>query len=268
MGPTERSSPVVVECPHAGLEVPADVRSLLLHDEPSMRRDADLDVDRLVGDVTSTGALLLEARVSRYVVDLNRAPDDVDPLLFGPAFGRRGVPRGVLWRVTTEGRPLLPRALSTAEAAARVERYHAPYHATLERTIAALRERHRAVVVLALHSMPSSGRVAGSDAFVRRADVVPGTRGRTSADPRFVEEVDRHFRDAGYSVRHDDPYRGGYTTGHYGRPRDGVHAIQIELSRALYLDEATLVARDGDVQRLRRQIAALAERLATVATTR
>ena len=74
----------------------------------------------------------------------------------------------------------------------------------------------------------------------RRADVVPGTRGRKSASPRFIDAVDRHARARGWSVRHDEPYAGGFTTQHYGRPGDRVHAVQLELSRYLYLDEETL----------------------------
>lgn len=258
---------MVVECPHAGLDVPAELGSLLLHEPAGLRRDADLDVDRICLDVPGASAILLSAHVSRHVVDLNRAPDDIDPLVFGPAYARKGSPRGAVWRVATDGRPLLRRPLTRAEIDQRIESYHAPYHAALERTITELRARYEHVVILALHSMPSSGRAAESLA-APRADVVPGTRGRTSADPRLIDAVDLHFRDAGYSVRHDDPYRGGYTTGHYGRPERGVHAIQIELNRALYLDEATCISREADVARLRREISALVDRLATLLVRR
>lgn len=261
-GSTDRSLPVIVECPHAGLDVPAELASVLAHEKGAVRRDADLDVDRICADVPGAGAMLLVASISRFVTDLNRAPDDIDPLVFGPSHARKGAPRGAVWRVSTDGRPLLRRALTRAEVESRIATFHAPYHAALERTIAALRQKHDEVVILALHSMPSSGRSSESPLVVPRADVVPGTRGRTSADARFIDAVDLHFRDAGYTVRHDDPYRGGYTTGHYGRPTEGVHAIQIELNRALYLDESRCVSRDEDIARLRREIASLVRRLA------
>lgn len=260
--PTGEGVPVVVECPHSGLQVPPEVESTLVLDAHALRRDADLDVDGLCAEVTSVGATLLRATVSRYVVDLNRAPDDLDPLLFGMAHGRRGVPRGAVWRVTTDGSPLLRRPLQHEEVDERIARYHAPYHRALAETLETLRARHGVVLVLALHSMPSAGRVPGSEAWLRRADVVPGTRGRSSASPRLIDCVDAHFRDAGYSVRHDDPYRGGYTTGHYGRPAEGVHAIQIELNRALYLDEHSLARREDEVVRLRRELARLVSRVA------
>ena len=100
---------------------------------------------------------------------------------------------------------------------------------------------------------------------VVRADVVPGTRGRTSAASVYIDCADALFRGAGLSIRHDDPYRGGFTTGHYGRPVDDVHAIQIELSRALYLEEVTLVRRDAGVASLRKLITTLSSELGAIA---
>jgi N-formylglutamate amidohydrolase len=87
--------------------------------------------------------------------------------------------------------------------------------------------------------MPSAGRRLLGGEEVRRADVVPGTRGRSTADGRIIDLIDSHFRDAGLTVKHDDPYRGGWTTSNYGAPRRGQHAVQIELNRALYVDEQT-----------------------------
>jgi N-formylglutamate amidohydrolase len=109
--------------------------------------------------------------------------------------------------------------------------------------------------------MPSIGRASHGDTGVRRADIVPGTRGRSTADPRVIDLVDSHFRAAGLTVRHDDPYRGGYTTGHYGQPRAGVHAIQIEINRALYVNEATGEPLEGDFERLSKLMTELALRL-------
>lgn len=263
--PTRGEVPVLVECPHAGLEVPNDLASAIGGTATSRRRDADLAVDRLCEGVGEAGATRLVARLSRYVVDLNRAPDDVDPLLHGPAFDRRGPPRGVVWRVSADGRPITKRSLSEDEVRERVATYHRPYHDVLASTLLAMRARHGIVVLVALHSMPSFARVPGTDEIVRRADVVPGSRGRTTCDPRYVDEVDRFFRAGGFSVRHDDPYRGGFSTAHYGRPADGVHAIQIELSRALYLDEASLQLREAEADRLRDTITSLVAKLGELA---
>ncbi len=234
--PIDGPSPLIVEVPHAGLGVP---ESLGLRATREARlRDADLYVDELYADAPSRGASLLSAKLSRYVVDLNRGPDDVDAATVPehPA-PRASQPRGVVWRMGTDGRPVLERPLTMDELDARLDAYYRPYHARLTQAIDEARARFGQAVVIAGHSMPSVGRSVRGGPGIPRADIVPGTRGRTSADRALIALVDGHFRRAGLRVEHDRPYRGGFTTGHYGRPREGVHVIQIELSRALYLDE-------------------------------
>ena len=113
-----------------------------------------------------------------------------------------------------------------------------------------MHKEHGRVVILAAHSMPSAGRRVFGGRQVRRADVVPGTRGRSTADGRIIDFIDAHFRGAGLSVKHDDPYRGGWTTSSYGAPKRGQHAIQIELNRALYVDERTMEIKRDDFARL------------------
>jgi len=174
-------------------------------------------------------------------------------------------PRGVVWRTTTDGRPILARPLTYQKLLARVERYYLPYHRALRTTLDGLRARFGYAVLLAGHSMPSLGRSGHQDAGARRADIVPGTCGRTSADARLIDLVDAHFRAAGLSVRHDDPYKGGFTTSHYGRPREGVHAIQIELNRALYVDEQTCTPKPAEFAALQAVLDALVAKLARVA---
>ena len=124
-----------------------------------------------------------------------------------------------------------------------------------------LRARHGFAIGLAAHSMPSMGRGLGAPKPVRRPDVVPGSRGGTSADRRVLELVEAHFTDAGLSVRHDDPYRGGHTTAHYGRPHEGWHVVQIELNRDLYVDERTSEPRTGDFEALQAVLTALVGKL-------
>jgi N-formylglutamate amidohydrolase len=162
---------------------------------------------------------------------------------------------GLVWRTTADGEQALARKLTRAELDERLELVWRPYH----RALAALIERKRArfgiAVVVAAHSMPSVERTGArdlssdrtgsglhDDARVprTRADVVPGTRGRRSADSRLIDVVEEHAVGRGWTVRHDDPYAGGFTTQHYGRPEGACHAIQVELARRLYLDEATL----------------------------
>jgi N-formylglutamate amidohydrolase len=236
-----RETPVVVEVPHASVFVPADVLVQIEAPASHLARDADLHVDALYADAPDAGATLLRARVSRYVVDLNRGEDDFDAesVEGGPAHGR--APRGVVWRLSGDGARVLSRPLAPSELERRLVTYHRPYHAALRQALTRKVQRFGVAVLLAGHSMPSRGRAVGGELGVDRADVVPGSRGRTSADGRFIDAVDEHARAQGWSVRHDEPYRGGFTTSFYGRPRDRVHAVQVELARRLYMDEDSLV---------------------------
>lgn len=254
--------PVLVEVPHAGQVVPDDVRSELCAPEDAIRRDADMYVDRLYAHAPALGAALLVANMSRYVVDLNRAREDVDAATVSDHPAPAGAqPRGVVWRSTTDGRPILNRPLSYRALLSRLDRYYVPYHDALRRTLQGLRERFGFAILVCGHSMPSVGRLLHSDPGTQRADVVPGTRGRTSADPRVIDLVDAHFRAAGLSVQHDEPYKGGFATGHYGRPAARWHAIQVEINRALYVDEDTGEPKPGDFERLQALLDALIEKL-------
>ena len=258
--PDRGALPVLVEVPHAGLGVPEAVRPLLAAPEASLLRDADIYVDQLYDEAADAGATVLSARLSRYVVDLNRSADDVDRETVPDHPAPRALqPRGVVWRMTTDGRPALERPLSFAELQDRIDRFHAPYHRTLEAQIERLRSRFGFAVLVAGHSMPSASRSSRSG--TPRADVVPGTRGRTTAASEVIDLVDEHFVSAGHSVRHDDPYRGGFTTANYGRPQEGVHAIQIELNRALYVDEETLAPKPAEFDKLRSLLTHLIKRL-------
>jgi N-formylglutamate amidohydrolase len=260
--PESGARPVLIEVPHAGLLVPDSVRSELLAPEDAVLRDADIYVDKLYQNAPKLGAALLTAKISRYVVDLNRAQDDVDAATVSDHPTPAGAqPRGVVWRTTTDGRPILARALSYDALLARLSRYYVPYHAALRQTLTDLRARFGYAVLVAGHSMPSLGRSMHTDPGARRADVVPGTCGRTSADGRVIDLVDAHFRAAGLSVRHDDPYRGGFSTSHYGRPRDRWHAIQIELNRALYVDERSCVVKQPEFTQLQRVLDELVTKL-------
>jgi N-formylglutamate deformylase len=261
--PASDERPVLVEVPHAGLAVPESVASELVVARDQLMRDADVYVDKLYAGAPSAGASLLVAHVSRYVVDLNRAPDDIEAETVPDHPDPRGVqPRGVVWRVTTEGRPALAHPLTYSALLDRLARFHAPYHNALDRELVRKQKKFGHAILIAAHSMPSSPRTGGA---AIRADVVPGTRGRTSADPRIIDLVDRFFRDAGLSVRHDDPYRGGWTTARCGRPSEHLHAIQIELNRALYVDENNGRPKDGDFEKLSALLTELVRRLGAIA---
>lgn len=231
--------PVVVEIPHAGLAVDPPSLAYMVAPIRSLGRDADLYVDEVFAGAAAWGATLLAAKLSRYVVDLNRARDDFDAHAAedGPAENR---PRGLLWRTTTEGEPILLRRLPKAEVARRLAVLYDPYHRTLSALIEEKKAKFGFAILLCGHSMPSTGRRGHVDVGRGRADVVPGTRGRTTASQAVVECAELAADKAGFSLKHDDPYQGGFSTTAYGRPGAGVHAIQIELARRVYMDEDAL----------------------------
>lgn len=241
--PRGAESPVLVEVPHAGVHVDPESLSWTIAPARSIGRDADLYVDELFQDAPAEGATLLFSRMSRLVIDLNRSEADCD----GDAVeggGRVPYPRGLIWRMTTDGEPILAARLPRQEVERRLDRFYRPYHGALGALLARKRERFGFAILLCAHSMPSQGRRGHAEGAIARADIVPGTRGRTTAASAVIDAVDQHARACGFSVRHDDPYKGGFSTAHYGQPHRAVHAVQIEIARRLYMDEQSL-AMDG-----------------------
>jgi N-formylglutamate deformylase len=241
--PRGGESPVLVEVPHAGVHIDAESLAWTVSPARSIGRDADLYVDAIFQDAPAEGATLLVAGMSRFVVDLNRSEADCD----GDAVeggGRAPCPRGLIWRITTDGEPILSARISQRELTRRLDRFYRPYHRTMAAILARKRERFGFALLLCAHSMPSQPRRGHADALIGRADIVPGTRGRTTSAPAAIDAVDQHARACGFSVRHDDPYKGGFSTSHYGKPGHAIHAVQIEIARRLYMDEQSL-AMDG-----------------------
>jgi N-formylglutamate amidohydrolase len=242
--------PVIVEVPHAGLELDAQVLATLSAPAQSIARDADLYVDELYADAPDCGATLLAARMSRYVCDLNRSEHDVDRDTVQGASGRTS-PHGLIWRLTTENRAAVAFPLPRAELERRLTEYYRPYHDKLDELVRARLDRHGFVILVSGHSMPSRGRDGHDDPGRERADVVPGTRQRTTTAPSVIDVVEAVSARFQLGLAHDDPYRGGHTTVRYGRPAAGIHAIQIELSRKLYMDEVTLAKKPNEFRVIR-----------------
>jgi N-formylglutamate amidohydrolase len=271
--PTGPETPVVVEIPHAGLDAAAPFLEPLAAPARAIARDADLYVDRLYEDAPAEGATMLVARASRYVIDVNRAEADVDGEVVEGGRADIRVHHGLVWRTTSDGEPALSRRLTPGELDERLDLVWRPYHRELAAIVANKLTRFGVAVVVAAHSMPSvergprANRSEARSPAAARADVVPGTRGRRSASALFIDAVEAHARTQGWSVRHDDPYAGGFTTQHYGRPQEQVHAVQVELARRLYLDEATLRPLPS-LSSVRAWCRALVRKLAALATTR
>jgi N-formylglutamate amidohydrolase len=253
---------VVVEIPHAGVEVPPRFMAEVLASARAIGKDADLHVDALYGSAHELGATVLVSRVSRYIVDLNRDPSDFDAQAVEGGLSMHS-PRGVIWRLTTEGDRALAAPLRRASFEERMNEVYRPYHACLTDLIHRKVARFGVAVVLAAHSMPSLGK----DRNAARADIVPGSQGRTSSDARFIDAVDAHAREARFSVAHDEPYKGGYTTRHYGRPAERVHVVQVEIARRLYMDELALRLQRGRFELMRTWCAELVAKLGRAALT-
>jgi len=262
--PQGEETPLVVEVPHAGLFVDPLSLATLVAPARSLGRDADLYVDELYADAPAHGATLLSARISRYVCDLNRGESDVDALTVEGG-AARPTPHGLVWRTTTENLPAIPGPLPRRELERRLAEIYRPYHATLRRLLDAKRERFGVAVLLCGHSMPSRGRAGHTDPGRERADVVPGSRGRSTAANDVIELPAVVARERGWSVAHDDPYRGGFSTAHYGRPSERVHAVQVELARRLYLEEATLQKKPNDFEATREYCRTLVARMGQLA---
>lgn len=273
--PAEVTTPLVLSVPHAGVEIAGFEDAL--DPEMDVRGDADLMVDRLYGvpgtapppeasdQPLAPGIPFVVARYSRFVCDMNRHPDDVSP----QAVPEHPAPanadgRGFIWTVTTTGRRALGRPLRLDEWEAR-RRMHAAYYAAIGRALERARQRFGYAILVDGHSMPSVGRQGHKDPARERAAVVPGDRDGTSCAPELSRVVGAHFTAAGFRVAFNDPYKGGFITSHHGRPANGIHAIQIELRRDLYMDEGSFARRDEGFRALARTLAALLARLSRFA---
>jgi len=266
--PESQKLPIVVDVPHAGEWIPDEVLEEMTQRSSDLKRDLDLYVDRLWVDASALGATLVASNVSRYVIDLNRAADDVSPDTVDGA-ERISEPgyyhdRGVVWRTTTDGTPVIRERMSREAYDRRIAAFWEPYHDALREQIDRVRAQFGYCLLVDGHSMPSLGRSASVDAASRRADIVPGDIDGASCSNVLTRAVVEHYRNRGYTVRANQPYKGGWITRSYGRPEEGVHAIQIEVNRDLYMDETSFEPRPEGMEQLRNACAGLLERLAAL----
>jgi N-formylglutamate amidohydrolase len=237
-------SALVVEVPHAAIAVDPACMPWLVAPVRSIGRDADLYVDELFREAPSLGATLVSAELSRYVCDLNRDIEDIDAESVEGGAGADS-PHGLIWHRSTDGHRALPCPVPAHELRRRLNEYYYPYHRTIRRLLEERRRDFGYAILLCAHSMPSRGRVGSVDVGRKRADIVPGSRGRTSAARAIIDCAEELANRSGWTVAHDDPYRGGFATLHYGKPDHGWHALQVEISRARYMDETSLLRHSG-----------------------
>ena len=232
----------VFASPHSGRDYPADLVARTVLDRRALRSSEDAFVDRLIADAPRLGAPLLLARTPRAYVDLNRSADELDPAIVEGV--RRVVhnPRvtsglGVIPRVVANGRAIYRGKLSLAESRARLQAHWEPYHDTLRGLLDRSRAAFGEAVLIDCHSMPHEALETGA---ARSADVVLGDRFGASADATIVDRIEAAFVAEGLRVARNAPFAGAYISQRYGRPAQGVHVVQVELDRALYMDEARI----------------------------
>ncbi len=246
--PLRRDTPLVISSPHSGRDYPAALMAATLLDERAIRSSEDAFVDRLFADAPALGAPLIAARLPRAYVDLNRAADELDPALIDGVQGRSHNPRvssglGVIPRVVAGGRSIYRGKLSRAEAEARLARVWHPYHGALRRLMDEAVERFGQAILIDAHSMPHEAIEAHTRPGHPRPDVVLGDRFGAAAGREVVDGIESAFAAAGLRVQRNSPFAGAYITQAYGRPARRQHVVQVEIDRALYLDEATVTPR-------------------------
>lgn len=246
LAPAEQTSALVFASPHSGAEYSDAFKAASRLDPVALRRSEDSFVDELFASAPTFGAPLLRALFPRAFVDPNREPYELDPEMFEgdlPDYVNTSSPRvagglGTVARVVTTGAEIYGGKLTFAEAIDRVENYYRPYHRALERLIHDTKKKFGGCILIDCHSMPSVGGPMDRDPGAPRVDFVLGDRHGTSCAPDLLLFAEKLFEDNGFVVARNAPYAGGFTTAHYGRPKEGVHALQIEINRALYMDEA------------------------------
>jgi N-formylglutamate amidohydrolase len=243
--PVAQTASFVFNVPHAGAVYPAAFVDASHLSASALRRSEDAFVDRLFGGVVRLGAPLMSARFPRAYLDLNREPYELDPRMFDgrlPAYANTRSMRvagglGTIPRIVADGHDIYRGRLPVAEALRRIDQLYKPYHRALRGLLKRTSEGFGQVVLIDCHSMPSTS--FGRDEAAK-ADVVLGDRYGTSCASYLTDLVDATLRSRGYAVMRNKPYAGGFITEHYGAPAHNRHTLQVEVNRALYMDERTL----------------------------
>jgi N-formylglutamate amidohydrolase len=240
--PEHCRAPIIFNSPHSGSVYPEAFLNASRIDLPTLRRSEDSFMDELIGDLSARGFPVVRVNFPRSYVDVNREPYELDPRMFSgrlPSFANTRSMRvagglGTIPRVVGDGQEIYRERLTVDEALSRIETLYKPYHRALRRLIARVHQGFGTAVVIDCHSMPSIG-VSRDEP--RRPDIVIGDRYGTSCAAVLSDMVEDTMTRLGYSVGRNKPYAGGFITEHYGNPASGLHVVQLELNRAVYMDE-------------------------------
>lgn len=241
--PEQAAVPVVFDSPHSGADYPVDFDTIA--PEARLRRAEDMFVESLFDSAPSMGATLLAALFPRSYIDPNRALHDLDRRLIDGVWSgdlrmsdKSRLGHGLIWRLCPPDIPMYGRKLTVAEIEARIQGYYRPYHRALRYAMQRTLDRFGFVYHVNCHSMPAvSSPMTAAGGSRRRADFVLGDRDGTSCDPTFTALVRETLQGMGYAVAVNDPYKGVELVRAYSDPMGGRHSLQIEINRALYMDE-------------------------------
>ena len=266
--PATSAGPVLFNSPHSGSIYPRAFLAVSRLDIATLRRSEDSFVDELAVGVVRRGYPLMHAHFPRCFVDVNREPYELDPRMFDgrlPSFANTRSMRvagglGTVARVVGDAQEIYDQRIPVDDALQRIESLYKPYHRALRRLFSRVHRDFGAAVLVDCHSMPST---AGQRDERQRPEFVLGDRYGTSCVPVVAETVERTLRGLGYTVNRNKPYAGGFITEHYGNPAAGLHAIQLEINRALYMDERRY-ERSDNFGRLARDLETLACRLGEI----
>jgi N-formylglutamate deformylase len=235
-------APIIFNSPHSGSIYPREFLAASRIDEATLRRSEDAFMDEIVGDLVDRGFPVVRVNFPRSYVDVNREPYELDPRMFAgrlPSFANTRSMRvagglGTIPRVVGDGQEIYFERLDVEDALGRIEALYKPYHRALRRLVNKAHQTFGTVILVDCHSMPSVG-VSRDEP--KRPDLVIGDRYGTSCAALLPDIVEETFKALGYSVGRNKPYAGGFITEHYGNPASGLHTVQLELNRAIYMDE-------------------------------
>jgi N-formylglutamate amidohydrolase len=273
--PVRQTTPLVLASPHSGARYPAEFLEMARLDQATLRLSEDCYVDELIAAGPNHGVPVLKALFPRVYVDANREAFELDPVMFEDRLPDAAItdsPRvaaglGSIPRLAANDREIYGRKLRFAEAEQRIARCYRPYHQALSALVQETRERFGGCLLLDCHSMPSVGGSGERDLGRARVDFVLGDCFGASCADAVTAAAETHLRKEGVNVRRNNPYSGGYVTQHYGRPTEGIHVLQVEINRSIYMDERTLERLpqfQETRQRLERLIAVLAREAPTL----
>ena len=259
--PLRCTLPLVLASPHSGADYPDEFLASSRLDPLTLRRSEDSFVDEIFASAPELGAPLVAARFPRAYLDVNREPWELDPTMFAdalPNYVNIRSPRvrmglGTIARVVASGEEIYARKLRFAEARTRIETLYHPYHQALRRLVLDTEAAFGGCLLIDCHSMPSAASEVGGQG---PADIVLGDCHGTACATEIIEAARSFLKWRNFAVGLNMPYAGGFTTAHYGNPRRGRHALQIEINRALYMDERR-VRRKPELARLAAEMTAL-----------